>query len=138
MGFSDTKRFNELVNTHTGSELEKLIKTDKYCCVLLEEQLKVDKNFNTRWFYQVMTTIFYYYLIHLPEIEKYLKEVQEKRVECVTDWEVIVGAQLKQYSQTVMTNSSFSDYYEETLMYIEVRKGLREWIEKRVAELPVK
>lgn len=129
MAHSDTKCFNLLLSKHKGSLLEKLLKVDKYSCVLLKNELKVNRNYDTRWFYQVMITIFHYYLILLPEIESKLKEIPEERVDSISDWELITKEHLKQHKATRMTSSNFRDYYEETINYIELRNNLRKKIE---------
>lgn len=129
MAHSDTQAFNFLLSRHKGSLLEKLIKVDKYSCVLLKNELKINRNYNTRWFYQVMITIFHYYLILIPEIENKLKEIPEERVDSISDWEVITKEHLNQYKATRMTSSNFRDYYEETINYIELRNSLRKKVE---------
>ena len=134
MAHSDTKQFYFLLSRHTGSLLEKLIKVDKYSCVLLKNELKVNKNYNTSWFYQVMITIFHYYLILLPELESKLKEIPEGRVDSISDWELVTTQHLKQHKATRMTNSNFRDYYEETIDYIEIRNSIRERLENGCKE----
>lgn len=129
MAHSDTQAFNFLLSRHKGSLLEKLIKVDKYSCVLLKNELKINRNYNTRWFYQVMITIFHYYLILIPEVENKLKEIPEARVNSISDWEVITKEHLNQYKATRMTSSNFRDYYEETINYIELRNSLRKKVE---------
>lgn len=129
MAHSDTQAFNFLLSRHKGSLLEKLIKVDKYSCVLLKNELNINRNYNTRWFYQVMITIFHYYLILIPEIENKLKEIPEERVDSISDWEVITKEHLNQYKATRMTSSNFRDYYEETINYIELRNSLRKKVE---------
>lgn len=134
MAHSDTQAFNLLLCKHKGSLLQKLVKIDKYSCVLLKNELKVNRNYNTRWFYQVMITVFHYYLILVPEIESKLKEIPEERVDSISDWELITKEHLNQHKATRMTSSNFRDYYEETINYIELRNSLRKKVENGCKE----
>lgn len=129
---TNSYQFQALLDKHPGSTLQKLLKVDLYSCLLLSDQLKVNKNYSTDWFYQIMITIFEYYLILLPELEKDLKVVKEDRVENESDWELIIKSHLKRYKAEVMTNSKYSDYYEETIAYLKLRQELRICLQNRV------
>lgn len=128
----NTYQFQALLNKHSGSTLEKLLKVDLYSCLLLSDQLKVNRNYSTDWFYQVMMTTFDYYLILVPELEKDLKVVKEDRVENESDWELIIKSHLKRYKAEVMTNLKYSDYYEETIAYLKLRQELRICLQNRI------
>jgi len=128
----NTYQFQALLNKHSGSTLEKLLKVDLYSCLLLSDQLKVNRNYSTDWFYQVMMTTFDYYLILVPELEKDLKVVKENRVENESDWELIIKSHLKRYKAEVMTNLKYSDYYEETIAYLKLRQELRICLQNRI------